>query len=181
MTFLFDSLFLAEASDQIWELLRNPFVLGLLLGLIFVFWTAKSAFTAKRMLKKEIKRLEQENQDLTKHLNTELKIKANASVRLDEEMKALREQNEILRGNLALAQQSISGAEKRQLQLMQVAVSRLNQTAPGFSPAWEKALAESEQELQQGETGLKKWVRMVLPNKSAANLSKEDVRNLESH
>jgi hypothetical protein len=39
------------------------------------------------------------------------------------------------------------------------AIRILNQNAPGFSPVWEKAVLESEQEIVAGETGMSGMLR----------------------
>jgi hypothetical protein len=39
----------------------------------------------------------------------------------------------------------------------------MREQAPGFAPAWEKAVRQAEGELEAGESGLKKLVRRVIP------------------
>jgi hypothetical protein len=39
----------------------------------------------------------------------------------------------------------------------------MREQAPGFAPAWEKAVRQAEAELEAGESGLKKLVRRVIP------------------
>jgi hypothetical protein len=39
----------------------------------------------------------------------------------------------------------------------------MREQAPGFAPAWEKALRQGEAEVEAAESGLRKLVRRVLP------------------
>jgi hypothetical protein len=43
------------------------------------------------------------------------------------------------------------------------AVRMMREQAPGFAPAWEKAMRQAEVDLEAGESGLKKLVRRVIP------------------
>ena len=50
--------------DTLLEIIRNPFVWGLGLGLLIAAFIWKSAFSAKNNLKREIRRLQEEGRDL---------------------------------------------------------------------------------------------------------------------
>ncbi len=149
--------------ETLQSLLQQPFVWGLLLGLLVAGFLWKSGFSAKRALAKEIKRLETEQRDLTSHLNTQLKINASGNQTLQAELDDLRKQNEILRVNSAALQQKPGRAEQRQLQITEAAVRLMREQAPGFAPAWEKALRQAEADLEAADSGLKKLVRRVMP------------------
>lgn len=149
--------------DQLIHFLKEPFVWGLLLGLLVAGFLWKSAFSAKRGLSREIRRLEGELRELTGHLNTQLKINASGNQSLQSELDALRVQNETLRVNLVAQQQKPGRAELRQLQMTETAVRLMREQAPGFAPAWEKALRQAEGELDAADSGLKKLVRRVIP------------------
>ena len=74
--------------------------------------------------------------------------------------------------NLGVANQKPGKAEQRQLQVMESAASVMREQAPGFAPAWEKALREAGSDVEAAEGGLKKLIRKVLPSgKSAKVLS----------
>jgi hypothetical protein len=143
--------------------LQNPFTWGLLLGLLVAGFIWKSAFTARRQATREFKRVESEIKDLQGHLNTQLKINATGNAALEEELKSLRQQNETLRVNNATLQSKPGRAEQRQLQIYEIAIRTMREQAPGFAPAWEKALRQSEAEVDSAESGLKKLVRRVIP------------------
>ncbi len=53
-----------------WYFISQPFVLGLLLGLLVAVFVWKNGFSLRRHLSKEIKRLEGEKSDLQNHLQT---------------------------------------------------------------------------------------------------------------
>ena len=76
----------------------------------------------------------------------------------------MREQNETLRVNLSTVQQKSGKAELRRLEVTEAAISVMREQAPGFAPAWEKALRESEDDYVAAEGGLKKLMRKVVPS-----------------
>jgi len=148
---------------DIWIILKSHFVWGLSLGLLVAGFIWKSGFSSGRALKREIKRLESEMKDLQGHLNTQLKINASGNESLQNELNSLKQQNETLRVNNAALQQKPGRAEQRQLQVYDFAIRTMREQAPGFAPAWEKALRHGEAEVDAAESGLKKLVRRVIP------------------
>jgi hypothetical protein len=149
--------------DTLTAALQSPFIWGLLLGLLIAAFIWKSGFTARRQAARELKRAESEMKDLQSHLNTQLKINATGNAALEEELKTLKQQNEILRVNNSALQQKPGRAEQRQLQIYEIAIRTMREQAPGFAPAWEKALRQGEMEADAAESGLKKLVRRVIP------------------
>jgi DNA repair exonuclease SbcCD ATPase subunit len=148
---------------DIWEYLKHPFTLGLLLGLAVAAVAWKSGFSTRRRLGKELRKLENDMRELQGHLNTQLKINAQGNDTLQRELEELRRQNENLRVSVATLQSKPGKAELRHLQVTDSAVRLMREQAPGFAPAWEKALRQAEQDLEAGESGLKKLVRRVIP------------------
>ncbi|MBC8126664.1 MAG: hypothetical protein H8M99_05905 [Gloeobacteraceae cyanobacterium ES-bin-144] len=149
--------------DQLTLVLQNPFTWGLLLGLLIAAFLWKSGFSARRSLARELKRVEGEMKNLQSHLNTQLKITASGNETLQAELESLRKQNETLRVNNAALQQKPGRAEQRLLQIHEIAIRTMREQAPGFAPAWEKALRQGEAEVDATESGLKKLVRRVIP------------------
>lgn len=144
-------------------ILQNPFTWGLLLGLLIAAFIWKSGFTARRHAARELKRVESEVKDLQSHLNTQLKINASGNEALQAELKSLKQQNETLRVNNAALQQKPGRAEQRQLQVYEIAIRTMREQAPGFAPAWEKAIRQGETEVEASDSGLVKLVRRVIP------------------
>lgn len=149
--------------DILIDALKNPFTWGLLLGLLIVAFILKAGFTARRHAAREIKRVTTEMTALQSHLSTQLKINASGNEALQAELESLRRQNEALRVNNAALQQKPGRAEQRLLQIYEIAIRSMREQAPGFAPAWEKALRQGEAEVEASESGLIKLVRRVLP------------------
>ncbi len=149
--------------DYLTAALQNPFTWGLLLGLLIAAFLWKAGFTARRSVSRELKRVEAELKDLQGHLNTQLKINATGNGALTAELESLRSQNETLRLNNSSLQQKPGRAEQRVLQIQEIAIRTMREQAPGFAPAWEKALRQGESEVDAAESGLKKLVRRVIP------------------
>jgi chromosome segregation ATPase len=149
--------------ETLTEILKHPFSWGLLLGLLLAAFTWKTGFTAQRHAAREIKRLQNEMRDLQGHLNTQLKINATGNEAMQAELETLRQQNETLRVNISSLQQKPGRAEQRLLQIHENAVRLMREQAPGFAPAWEKALRQAEADLEAADSGLKRLVRRVMP------------------
>lgn len=149
--------------DQLTAALQHPFTWGLLLGLLIAAFIWKSGFSARRAVSRDLKRVQEEMKNLQGHLNTQLKINASGNESLQAELDTLRKQNETLRVNNAALQQKPGRAEQRQLQIQEIAIRTMREQAPGFAPAWEKALRQGESEVDAAESGLKKLVRRVIP------------------
>lgn len=145
------------------NIIKEPFVWGLAIGLALTIFTWKSGLSNKLRLSKDVRRLENELRDLQGHLNTQLKINSQGNQQLQQELETLREQNENMRVSMATLQSKPGRAEVRQYQVMEAAVRQMREQAPGFAPAWEKAVRQAETEIEAGENGLKKLVRKVIP------------------
>lgn len=154
--------------DVFAQALQQPFVWGLIAGLMVAGFIWKAGFSARRQSAREIKRLERELKELQGHLHTQLKIHASGNESLQEELEALRRQNENLRVQQAALQQKPGRAELRQLQSFEGALRLMREQAPGFAPAWEKALREAEAELDAADSGLRRLVRRVIPGFAAS-------------
>jgi chromosome segregation ATPase len=148
---------------DIWQYLKDPFTIGLLLGLAVAAVAWKSGFSTRRRLARDIRKLENDMRELQGHLNTQLKINAQGNDTLQRELEELRRQNENLRVSVATLQSKPGKAELRHFQVTESAVRMMREQAPGFAPAWEKAMRQAEVDLEAGESGLKKLVRRVIP------------------
>jgi uncharacterized membrane-anchored protein YhcB (DUF1043 family) len=153
--------------DSIWPILAHPFLWGLALGLLIAGFVLKNAYTSKVHFTREIKRSKDELDQLQKHLNTHLKITATGNERLEKDLASLKEHNENLRVNIAALQQKPGRAEARQLQILETAVARMREQAPGFAQAWEQAVRQATADQDAAETGLSKLIRKVLPSSAS--------------
>jgi hypothetical protein len=163
------------------SLLQSQFVWGLALGLLAAGFIWKSSFTSGRNHQREIKRLETEIKDLQGHLNTQLKIHASGNEAIQNELETLRRQNETLRINNSALQQKPGRAELRMLQAYEIAIRTMREQAPGFAPAWEKAVRQSEAELDAADSGLRKLVRRVIPGLSHSSSTAQAQATLTVH
>jgi hypothetical protein len=150
--------------DLVTAALHSPFTWGLLLGLLITAFVWKSGFTARRNVAKDLKRVEGELKNLQTHLNTQLKINASGNESLQAELESLRKQNETLRVNHSALQQKPGRSEQRLLQVQEIAIRTMREQAPGFAPAWEKAMRQAETDMDSSESGLMKLVRKVVPS-----------------
>jgi uncharacterized membrane-anchored protein YhcB (DUF1043 family) len=150
--------------ETVWPVLTHPFTWGLGLGLLVAAFVLKSALSTKSHLNRETKRLKDELDQLQKHLNTHLKITASGNDRLEKDLSSLKEQNENLRVNIAALQQRPGRAEARQLQILETAVARMREQAPGFAQAWELAVRQATADQDAAESGFTKLIRKVLPS-----------------
>ncbi|MGJ8672102.1 hypothetical protein [Rubritalea sp.] len=150
--------------ETLLDVLANSFTWGLIIGLGLVFFVWRSGAKDKKFLKTELVRVKEENGELQSHLNTQLKINAKGNELLQNQLDEFREQNETLRVNLNAIQQKPGKVELRRLEIMETAISVLREQAPGFAPAWEKALREAEDDYVAAEGGLKKLMRKVVPS-----------------
>ncbi len=149
--------------DTFIQIISQPFTWGLLVGLLLMVMVWKLMRKDIVMLRAEKKRLLEEVKDLQTHLNTQLKINAKGNEELQKQLDELRVQNETLRGNLNMARQKPGRAELRHLQVMETAIGVMREQAPGFAPAWEKAMRDAEASQEAAEGGFKKLMRKVLP------------------
>ena len=149
------------------HIISEPFTWGLVVGLFLLVMVWKLMRKDIVMLRGEKKRLQEENKDLQSHLNTQLKINAKGNEELQNQLDELRNQNENLRSNLNVARQKPGRAELRHLQIMEAAVRVMREQAPGFAPAWERAMRDAEAAEQAAEGGLKKLMRKVLPSRNS--------------
>ena len=146
--------------------IHQPFTWGLLLGLLIAAFTWKSGFSARRNVFREMRRVEGEIKELQGHLNTQLKINADGNALVKNELESLRKQNETLRVNNAALQQKPDRATQRQFQVQEIAVRTMREQAPGFAPAWEKAIRQAEAEMTASESGLGSLIRKIIPSLS---------------
>jgi uncharacterized membrane-anchored protein YhcB (DUF1043 family) len=162
------------------EIIQNPFVWGLALGLLVAAFILKNAVSAKLHLKREIKRIEGDMRDLQSHLNTQMKITASGNDSLTKQCEELKVQNENLRVTLAALQNKPDKAEQRHFRIQEMAVRAMREQAPGFAGAWEKAIRQAEVEMNSAENGFTKLMRKVVPGLGLSASKAPEVHTIES-
>ncbi len=132
--------------------IHHPFTWGLVVGLILVFLTWLSGLAKSREARREVKRLRE-------HLHTQMDITSRGNTAMRTELDTLKQQNENLRVAIKDWQTKPGRNEMRMLAVYDRAIRILNQNAPGFSPVWERAVKESEEELVSSESGMSAMLR----------------------
>lgn len=134
------------------ELLNNPFVAGLSVGLGFSLLIMVRAWFARRSLVKE-------NASL---LRGHILMHDTGHKTLTAELETLKRQNENLRVTVATLKTRPEKAELHTLHVYDRAIRLMNARAPGFAPVWESTLTEAEVEMQQVDTGMMAWIRRTV-------------------
>ena len=166
--------------DQVFYVLSQPFTWGLVVGLFMMVMTWRLMHKDVTMLRSDNKRLIEEGRELQSHLSTQLKINASGNAQLEKQLEELKEQNETLRMNLNAAQQKPGRAERRQFEILETAASTMREQAPGFAPAWEKALRDAEDGQNDAASGLKKLMRKVMPSRKTSPVISMDETEVQN-
>ena len=171
--------------DILLKVLAHPFTWGLGFGLVFAVWAFFSGWSAKRALRREVRRLED-------HCRTAVDLSAKGTQALQEEVAGLKEQNQNLQITVAELKNKPDRAELQKLYVLDKAAALMTERAPGFAAAWQAALKEAQAELDKTSTGLLPWIRRIihpslgsgsggvtaaLPSGSGGN--REEARNVE--
>lgn len=149
--------------DTIFPLLKEPFVWGLLLGLLIAGFFAKSAFSAKIAAAREKRRLTTELDELKSHLHRQMTIDARGQAAIQDEIGSLKEQNENLRIRIAELQQKPDRQIQRRLETYEHTLRTLREQAPGFASAWENALRQAETVIDSHDRGFRQLISRVVP------------------
>ncbi len=134
----------------------EPFLIGLGVGLLITLIVYIREAGKRRSLKKEISTLKN-------HLQNKLEIEAEATEGRRLEIERLKQENENLRiTNQTLAQKP-GRREVMNLHIYQRAASLMTESAHGFAPMWQKALAQAEEEAEQADQGKTSFIRRIIP------------------
>ena len=128
-------------------ILSNPFLRGLLIGLLvaLVLWL-RSVF--------KIRQLTADINKLREHLQTKFELESTENERRKSEINKLRQERDNLRNTLQVLNQKPGKVEIRQAQIYQKAVEIMFEKSPGFAPAWQITMKEAEEEMRSAEKGL---------------------------
>ena len=120
--------------------------------MILVVLTWISGLAKSREARREVKRLRE-------HLHTQMDITSRGNTAMRAELDTLKTQNENLRVAVKEWQTKPGRNEMRMLAVYDRAIRILNQNAPGFSPVWERAVKDSEEEFVSSESGMSAMLR----------------------
>ena len=151
------------------------FLIGLGAGLIFFIIAIINNLRIRRKHKKEVLRIKS-------IVTQKMDIESDTLSRLREEIDNLKKQCENLRISVRTLSQKPNRREVAKLQVFQRAIEIMSLRAPGFAPAWQTAISESEKEYDKIFTGLEPFVRKVVPSKliDLFDLTPKTVPELES-
>ena len=156
------------AQDFLHTIFMHPFTWGLGVGLVLVVLVYLAGIAKRGELRREVRRLRE-------HLHTQMDITSRGNATMRTELETLKSQNENLRVAVKEWQQKPGRAEMRMLAVYDRAIRILNQNAPGFSPVWEKAVKESEEEIVAADTGMSAMLRRAFrPLAALGNGTKTD-------
>ena len=142
-------------KDILITVVTAHFTWGLLAGLVFAAWAFCSGWSARRALRREVRRLEE-------HCRTQLELDAKGRQSLLDENASLKQQTENLRISLADLKNKPDKAEILKLHLYDRAVHLMYERAPGFASAWESTLKDAQAELDKTATGILPFIRRLV-------------------
>lgn len=103
-------------------------------------------------------------------LTQRMELETEGLNKLKKENEELKTLNENLRISLSTMSQKPGRRELSRLQVYQTAIDRLTINSPGFGPAWQASLKESEEEFAKTLTGTVPFLRKFIPGKTDAQL-----------
>ena len=106
-------------------------------------------------------------------LTSRMEIESEGVEKLKKSNEELKTQNENLRISLQTMSQKPGRKEMERLQVYQKAVDRLTINSPGFGPAWQAALKDSEIEFEKTYIGVQPFIKKLIPMKTDAAVIKE--------
>ena len=146
-------------------------LLGLVIGLFIAFAVWVVMAIKRRALKKSAEAEIKKYKDM---LSQRMELESEGMSKLRAENESLKSANENLRVSIQTLSQKPGKREISRLQVYQTAVDRLTINSPGFGPAWQAALKESEEEFSKTLAGTVAFLRKFIPNKTDAQLIEED-------
>ena len=130
------------SGPNMMELLSQPFVWGLLIGLVFLFLSLYSHWKTSR-----------EFAHYKRHLSDKLELEAELQQKIKAEKDKIAAENENLRIQVASLKEKPDQRTVHELELMSRAESHMLINAPGFGPAWETAKKKAHEEMVEEEQG----------------------------
>ncbi len=134
------------------------FLIGLATGLFFFLLVLIQNIRMKRRHKREMLQIKN-------MISQKMDMEYESLAQLRKDLELLKKQNENLRISLRAYSQKPNRKEMELLQVYQRAIEIMSLKAPGFAPAWQLAMKESEEELEKMYIGFHPFVKKVVPNR----------------
>ncbi len=150
-----------EETSWISNLLGNPFLRGLLIGILVAVILWIRGALKNRELKGNLKKLRE-------HLHTKLEIDSEDNERRKAEMDKVKQERDNLRNMVQVLNQKPGRQELRQTQVYQKAIEIMFEKSPGFAPAWQITLKEAEEEIKNAEKGIIPFFKRMTTSSSTA-------------
>ncbi len=160
-----------EETSWIGSILGNPFLRGLLIGLLIALILWVRALFKIRDLNNNLKKLRE-------HLHTKLEIDSEENERRKLEMDKLKQERDNLRNMVQVLNQKPGRQELRQTQVYQKAIEIMFEKSPGFAPAWQITIKEAEEEIKRAERGIIPFFKRMTTS-SSTPAEKPSKRHLE--
>jgi len=162
-----------ETTNWAVALLSNPYISGLLVGIIFFLYV------------RSLMKIRQQGKDIKKlrdHMHTKFEIESTDNERRKAEFEKIKQERDNLRNMTQVLNQKPGRQELRQAHIYQKAVEIMFEKSPGFAPAWQITLKEAEEEMQNAEKGLipffKRMTSTVGSSKGNGDRSKQKTLEL---
>lgn len=145
-----------EETSWLMSLIKNPFVQGLALGILFCIVVYVRGFLRRNELSREVNRLRA-------HLHTKLEIDSAENERRKNELEKLKQERDNIRITVQSLNQKPGRKEIRQYFVYQTALDIMFEKAPGFAPAWQITLKEAESLFEKSEKGVVPLLKRLMP------------------
>lgn len=130
------------------------FLIGLCVGLVFLFISKVRNAFVKRNFKIEIKQLKSKIDDLHK-------IVVDSGISYSSKLDELKKKNDTMKKTINILDRNPNRKELKTLYLYDKAIHLMYSKVPGFSPIWEDALKDAEKELEKNESGKKRLFEKI--------------------
>ncbi len=156
-----------EGTSWFSSILGNPFLRGLLIGLLIAvaLWI-RSVF--------KIRQISAETKKLREHLHTKLEIDSADNERRKREAEQLKSERDNLRNMIQVLNQKSGKQEIRQAQIYQKAAEIMFEKSPGFAPAWQITLKEAEEEMRSAEKGILPFIKRMTSSTGSTAPAQQD-------
>nr|WP_320011688.1 hypothetical protein [uncultured Desulfobulbus sp.] len=158
--------------DTLWisDIIANPFLRGLCIGLAVALFFLMRGWLKSRELRSTVKKLRE-------HLHTKLEIDAAENERRKEELDKVKQERDNLRNMVQVLNQKPGRQELRQVQVYQKALEIMFEKSPGFAPAWQITMKEAEDEMKRAERGIIPFFKRM--TSSSPGIDKSNKKALE--
>lgn len=161
-----------EQTSWISDILANPFLRGLCIGLAVAVLLWGRGWLKGRELKGNLKKLRE-------HLHTKLEIDAADNERRKEELDKIKQERDNLRNMVQVLNQKPGRQELRQVQIYQKAIEIMFEKSPGFAPAWQITVKEAEEEMKRAERGIIPFFKRMTSSSPGSEKNSKKTLELE--